>query len=150
LDGAPRIALVARYIALIRKEPETAFGVSFPDLPGCVTAGSSLDEALAMAREALELHLEGLAAEGYEIPAARTLEAIMADRENVDAVAAVVEAATPRPPVERLNITLDQRLREAIDERARAEGMTRSGWIAAAARRAIEAERPRTAKRKRA
>ena len=46
------------YIALVHKEPNSDFGVSFPDLPGCVTAGKTLDEARAFASEALELHLE--------------------------------------------------------------------------------------------
>jgi predicted RNase H-like HicB family nuclease len=133
--------MMARYIALIRKGADTDFGVDFPDLPGCISAGATLDEALAMAREALELHLGGMAAEGYEIPAPSSLEEIMADAENRDGVAALIDAPSPKAPVERLNITLDPRLREAIDQRARAEGMTRSGWIAAMARRALESER---------
>jgi predicted RNase H-like HicB family nuclease len=48
------------YIALIHKDPESDYGASFPDLPGCVTAGRTLDEAREMAVEALALHLEGL------------------------------------------------------------------------------------------
>jgi len=48
------------YIALVHKEGDSDFGVSFPDFPGCVTAGATLDEAARMAREALELHIEGL------------------------------------------------------------------------------------------
>jgi predicted RNase H-like HicB family nuclease len=87
---------MARYIALIRKGANTDFGVDFPDLPGCISAGATLDEALAMAREALELHLEGMAAEGYEIPAPSSLEEIMADAENRDGVAALIDAASPK------------------------------------------------------
>jgi predicted RNase H-like HicB family nuclease len=49
------------YIALIHKETASCFGVSFPDLPGCVSGGDTLDEARAMAAEALALHLGFLA-----------------------------------------------------------------------------------------
>ena len=57
-----------QYIALIHKDAESDFGVSFPDLPGCVTAGATLDEARDMAAEALALHLEGLSEDGEAIP----------------------------------------------------------------------------------
>ena len=46
------------YIALIRKADDSDYGVEFPDLPGCITAGRDLDETFAFAREALALHLE--------------------------------------------------------------------------------------------
>jgi predicted RNase H-like HicB family nuclease len=48
------------YIALLHKEPKSDYGASFPDLPGCITAGRTLDEARTMAVEALALHLQGL------------------------------------------------------------------------------------------
>jgi predicted RNase H-like HicB family nuclease len=56
------------YAALIHKDPDSDYGVSFPDLPGCVTAGSTLDEAIAMAKEVLALHLEGLLENQHDIP----------------------------------------------------------------------------------
>ena len=65
------------YIALIHKEAASDFGVSFPDLPGCVTAGTTLDEARAFAEEALALHLAGLAEDGEAAPEPSTLEAVM-------------------------------------------------------------------------
>ena len=52
------------YIALLHKEADSDYGVSFPDLPGCVTAGKTLDEARANAEEALALHLAGMAEDG--------------------------------------------------------------------------------------
>jgi predicted RNase H-like HicB family nuclease len=64
--------------------------VSFPDFPGVVTAGRTLDDAQAMAEEALALHIEGLVEDGEAIPAASSLEAIMADPENGDGVAILV------------------------------------------------------------
>jgi predicted RNase H-like HicB family nuclease len=48
------------FLVAIHKDPDSSFGVSIPDLPGCLTAGDTLGEALVMAKEALELHLEGI------------------------------------------------------------------------------------------
>lgn len=79
---------VTHYIALVHKDADTDYGVSFPDLPGCVTAGATLDEARAMAAAALALHLEGLAEDGEAIPAPSSLEAIMVEAEHRDAIAA--------------------------------------------------------------
>jgi predicted RNase H-like HicB family nuclease len=78
------------YIALIHKDAESDYGVSFPDLPGCVSAGSTLDEARAMAVEALALHVRGLAEDGQPIPEPSTLEEVMANVENQDGVAILV------------------------------------------------------------
>ena len=68
-----------QYIALIHKDADSDFGVSFPDLPGCVTAGATLDEARDMAEEALAFHIEGLEQDGEAIPEPSSLEAVMAD-----------------------------------------------------------------------
>jgi antitoxin HicB len=60
---------------MLRKEPEGGYTVTVPSLPGCVTFGSSLDEAVASAREAIELYVESLKAHGEEVPTDdRTLE----------------------------------------------------------------------------
>jgi predicted RNase H-like HicB family nuclease len=82
------------WIALIHKDAGSDYGVSFPDLPGCISAGATLDEARDMAAEALSLHLDGLEEDGLAIPHPSTLETIMADRDNREAVAVVVD----RPP----------------------------------------------------
>ena len=55
-------------VALVFKEPLSDYGVSFPDFPGCATAGNTLDEAAAMATEALALHIEGMRADGHRVP----------------------------------------------------------------------------------
>jgi predicted RNase H-like HicB family nuclease len=81
-----------QYVALIHKEDASDHGVSFPDLPGCVTAGATLDEARAWAEEALSLHLEGLAAAGKATPEPSSLEAVMSDPVNRDGVAILVAA----------------------------------------------------------
>ena len=67
------------YIALLRKDPDSDFGVDFPDFPGCITAGSTLEETRRMAAEALEFHIEGMLEEGLSIPLPSALDAIMAE-----------------------------------------------------------------------
>jgi predicted RNase H-like HicB family nuclease len=74
------------YIAVIHKDPDSDFGVSFPDLPGCITAGRTLDETRVMAAEALALHLEGMIADDENIPEPSSIEAVMANPVNRDGV----------------------------------------------------------------
>ena len=83
------------YIGLIHKEPTSDYGVSFPDLPGCITAGVSLEEARAMAAEALTLHIEGMAYSGMEIPQPSSADAVVAHPDACDAIALLVVKALP-------------------------------------------------------
>jgi predicted RNase H-like HicB family nuclease len=94
------------YIALLRKEPTSDFGVDFPDFPGCVTAGKTLEEARRMAAEALELHVGGMREDGDPIPFPSTLDAIMDDHANRDAVAFMVDVTARPAPSVRINIML--------------------------------------------
>jgi predicted RNase H-like HicB family nuclease len=84
------------YIALMRKELSTDFGVDFPDFPGCVTAGKALEEARKMASEALALHVEGMLEDRLSMPEPSSLDTIMDDPENRDAVAFLVEIGRSR------------------------------------------------------
>lgn len=103
------------YIALLRKEPTTDFGVDFPDFPGCVTAGKTLEEARKMAGEALELHVEGMLEDQEPIPEPSSLDSIMSDPEHRDAVAFLVEVATRPAKSVRINVMLPQDVIVAID-----------------------------------
>ena len=94
------------YIALIHKDAESDYGVSFPDHPGCVTAGKTLDEARSFAEQALALHLAGLAEDAEMIPEPSLLEDIINDVENRDSVAVLVPVKGPSPKPVRVNITL--------------------------------------------
>jgi predicted RNase H-like HicB family nuclease len=128
-----------QYIALIHKDPDSDYGVSFPDLPGVATAGSTLDEARAMAAEALALHLEGMAEDGEDIPAPSSMEEIMKDAENKKAVAVLIEAPTAAVKTVRVNVTLPADALEEIDRYAESHGLTRSGFLTQAARKAMAA-----------
>ncbi|MBW8726621.1 MAG: type II toxin-antitoxin system HicB family antitoxin [Inquilinus limosus] len=133
------------YIALIHKEPGSDYGVSFPDLPGLVTAGTDLDEARAMAEEALALHLEGMAEDGDAVPEPSSLEDIMADAENRDGVAVLVPAPQQAVRSVRVNITVPEDVLAEIDRYAEGHGFTRSGFLVRAARDAIAGDRLETA-----
>jgi predicted RNase H-like HicB family nuclease len=129
-----------QYIGLIHKDPGSDYGVSFPDLPGLITAGKDLDEARAMAEEALAFHIEGLVEDGEAIPEASSLEAIMADPENRDGVAILVAVHSDAQKTVRVNITLPADVLAQIDRFAESHGYTRSGFLAQAAKRIIEDE----------
>jgi predicted RNase H-like HicB family nuclease len=127
-----------QYIALIHKDTDSDYGVSFPDLPGCVTAGVDLDDARRMAEEALGLHLEGMEEDGDSIPEPSSLEAVMADRENQSGVAILVQAPEKATRAARANITIPEDELERIDRFASEHGMTRSGFLLRAAKREME------------
>lgn len=127
------------YIALIHKDADSDYGVSFPDLPGVFSAGSNLDEAREMAAEALALHLEGLAEDGEALPEPSSLQEIMAVAENRDGVAVLIEAPAAQVKSVRINITLPADVLGEIDRYAEREGFTRSGFLAQAAKKAMAA-----------
>lgn len=120
------------YWALVHREGD-AFGISFPDVPGCVSAGDTLEEALTEGREALSAHLALMKAEGDAIPRSRAYAALLADPDAAgDAEGATWHLVRPRvvqAPRVRVNIMIDAGLLREADEEARALGMTRSGLI---------------------
>ena len=128
---------MGQYIGLIHKEADSHFGVSFPDFPGVATAGTSLDDARAMAEEALTFHIEGLVEDGEAIPEASSLEDVMTDPENRSGVAILVAVKTEAPKVIRVNVTLPGAILEQIDRYAEAHGLSRSGCLAQAAKKAM-------------
>jgi predicted RNase H-like HicB family nuclease len=127
------------YIALIHKDADSDYGVSFPDLPGVISAGSTLDEARAMATEALAFHLEGLAEDGEAAPEPSSLEEIMAIGENKGGVAVLIEAPVEQVKSVRVNVTLPADVLSEIDQYAESHGYTRSGFLAQAAKKAMAA-----------
>jgi predicted RNase H-like HicB family nuclease len=128
-----------RYIAFIHKEPYSCYGVSFPDFPGCTSAGDTLDEAVANGVEALSGHVRVMEADGDEIPEPRTLEEIVDDgslkEDREGALLGAVPLVRDRGSSTRINVSLDLGLLEAIDSAARRRKQTRSAFLASAARR---------------
>ncbi len=124
---------MANYIALMRKEPDSDFGVAFPDFPGCITAGRTLDEAKDMATEALAFHIEGMIEDGDSIPEPSSIDVIMADPDNADAVAFLVEIPLKRERKERYNITMAPSVMARIEVAATDAHTSRSAFLAEAA-----------------
>ncbi len=60
--------LIKTYRIVMKKEPEGGYTVTVPALPGCITFGENVDEAISMAEEAIELYIEELESRGEEIP----------------------------------------------------------------------------------
>jgi len=92
-----------------------------------------------MAAEALSFHAEGMLEDGESLPEPSSLDQIMADPFNRDAVPFLVDVPDEQPKSVRVNITIPERDLKAIDANAARRGMTRSGFLLAAARRAIKA-----------
>ena len=129
-----------KFIIAIEPATETtAFGVVVPELPGCVSAGDTLDKAVDNAREAIELWCQTVIEDGGDVPMAKTLAEHQSDPDFAGWIWAVVEVPVERyfGPAEKLNITLPRLLLVKIDEYARAHGETRSGFLAEAARMAM-------------
>ncbi len=106
---------MASYIAYLRKEPNSDYGVEFPDLPGCFSAGSTLEEAKAMAAEALAGHVSVLESEGMLIPAPSTLDQLAGDPHRGDALLLLVELDPSLLKSERVNIMIPRHLLGRID-----------------------------------
>jgi predicted RNase H-like HicB family nuclease len=123
---------MATYLALLRKEKDTDFGVDFPDFPGCITAGKTLEEAHKRASQALRFHIKGMLEDGYPIPEPRSLDDVMADQANAGAVPFLV--TVPDAKIKRVNITLPEKDLEEIDEYAKKRKMSRSAFLLEAAR----------------
>jgi len=129
---------MANYIAVVHKDRKSDFGVSFPDFPGCITAGSTIDEAKDMAHEALSLHIKGMIEDGENIPAPSKLEDIMEDPDYSDSAAILVVSVTKtKPRSVRVNITLPEDTLRKIDKAAQKKGMSRSSYLVHAAQNAI-------------
>ncbi|MBN8441828.1 MAG: type II toxin-antitoxin system HicB family antitoxin [Thauera sp.] len=114
-----------------------AFGVVVPDIPGCFSAGDTLDEAIGNAREAIELHLEGLAEDDADIPVAGTVAQHQAKPEFAGWIWAVVDVDVTRymGKAEKINITLPASLIRRIDDfvARHPEYRSRSGFLAQSA-----------------
>jgi predicted RNase H-like HicB family nuclease len=126
------------YVALIHKDADSDFGVSFPDFPGLATAGHTLDEARAMAEEALAFHVEGMVEDGDAVPKPSSLDAVMTDPAARDGVVTLISLKSAAKRAVRVNVTLPEDVLAEIDRYAESHGLTRSGFLAHAAKRAME------------
>ena len=131
-----------RYIALIHRDANPGFGVTAPDCPGATTMADTLQEAVVKGAEALRLWAESVESRGGVIPTPRPLDAVLADPDvafelTQGAVPVAIPLLMDAGRSARINITLDAGLVREIDAAAKARGLTRSAFLASAAREKI-------------
>ena len=124
-----------RYPIFIEKDENSDYGVTVPDLPGCFSAGESLDEAISNAREAILTHVEGMLMDDEAIITPSEIDVLKDKNSNPDYIWAVceVDIAKLSRPARRINVTLSENVLSRIDGYAESVGETRSGFLAAAA-----------------
>lgn len=129
-----------RFPIVVHKDNTSGYGVSVPDLPGCFSAGDSLDDAIESAHEAIACHLEGLLMDGEMVPERAPLETHQANRAYKGGIWAVVAVDISKlsSKAKRVNITMPARVLAIVDEAAAREGDTRSGLLARAALSYVE------------
>ncbi len=127
---------MSTYVALVHKAKKKGadYGVMFPDFPGCVFGGKTLDEALENAREGLVFHVEGLLNSGEILPSPTSLEDIKNNPEYAVATPSLVRLTIPTGHIKRLNICMDAGLIAAIDQAVKMSGTNRSEFLSEAAR----------------
>jgi predicted RNase H-like HicB family nuclease len=117
------------YPAVIDKDPDSDFGVAFPDFPGCVSAGATLDQAVLGAHEALAGHVALMVADGDALPEPSPLESVAAERDKSTVAITLVPVTLPGK-LQRVNISIDEGLLDEID----AIADNRSRFLSEAAR----------------
>ena len=121
--------------ALAIHEEKGKYGVTVADLPGCFSAGDSIEEALDGAQEAIDGHVELLIEAGEGLPEARSLDEHRKNPDFSGVVWAVIEVPVERyfGPAEKINITVPALTLKRIDEHAALRGESRSGFLVHAA-----------------
>lgn len=129
---------MSRYVALIDGKAG-AYGVVFPDLPGCAAMGKTMDDALANAAEALRDWVETTEEAGAKVPPPRPLELLRRDLEVKQALAegaglASVPLVRETGKPVKANLSIDSGVLAAMDEEARRRNLTRSAFVEMLAR----------------
>lgn len=122
-------------IAIEPGDNKHAYGVIVPDIPGCFSAGDTLDEALLQAEDAILLQLEEYLDNGQTFPPPSPVEDLRNQPEYAGYIWSIckVDASKLSGKVTRVNISLPERILKLIDAAAEREGETRSGFITRAA-----------------
>ena len=122
-----------RYPILIEEGTDTtAVGVVVPDLPGCFSAGDTLDEAVEAAKEAAAAWIDTALDEGMPVPPPSRLEEVRRLRGYKGWAVGVIDLEDSffDDTIERINITLPRRILRRLDDMARTTGQSRSGLVA--------------------
>jgi len=122
-----------RYPCVIEPGDEThAFGVIFPDLPGCYPAGDTLEEAIKDAKKCAEFWMEDMIDEGYPINPPSSFDVIAKNPEYKGWIFAYIDIDMEKltGKTERINICLPKRVLRRLDNLAKKAGDSRSGYLA--------------------
>lgn len=124
-----------RFPVVIHKEKGSDYGVTVPDLPGCFSAGRTMQEALEAAREAVVTLIEGILLDGERMPLPTSIDAHQGNPEFAGGVWALVPVDLGKMSgrAKRINITLPERALKELDTCAKSLGETRSGFLLRAA-----------------
>jgi predicted RNase H-like HicB family nuclease len=114
-----------------------AFGIVFPDLPGCVSVADSGDQIAEMATEALSLHIEGMLEDMDPLPDPTSVDRLERDPDG-NWVTTLLVTAEPEPASERVNVILPKGLLRQIERFTTARGMNRSALLSLAARHYLD------------
>ena len=120
-----------KFPIVIHKDTESDFSVTVPDLPGCFSAGSTIEEAMDMSREAIECHIEGFLIDNEPIP---TVSAIEQHQQNEDFKGGIwaiidVDLSQLSIPLKSVNIEIPEILLNTVDNYARKYGKSRSSFL---------------------
>jgi len=122
------------YIAYVYKDPDSSFGVSFPDLPGCYGAGETHDEAIASAKISLREYALAKADDGGVMPQPRThseLHSDVSEAIEMKEAAFVIEVQLVTAGVKRrVNVSLEDSLVRNFDRACELVGVSRSAHLA--------------------
>lgn len=123
-----------KYPIVIHKDSDSDYGVTVPDVAGCFSAGSTVEEAMEMAKEAIECHIEGLLMDNDPIPLNSSIETHQKNTAFDNGIWAMVEVDLSKLSVKskRVNITVPELLLNTVDQYAKKHGETRSGLLAQA------------------
>ena len=123
-----------KFSIVIHKDPASDYSVTVPDLPGCFSAGDSIEEAMNMANEAIECHIEGMLLDGDVIPKVKPIEKHKDNPEYKNGLWGIVEVDLSKLSVKskRVNITIPENLLHSVDQYAKQHGESRSGLLAQA------------------
>src|SRR5690606_18586300 len=130
------------YLGVVEKDADSAYGIWFPDMPGCFPSADAFDDLPRVAAELLRQHVEALESNGRPVPRSRSIADVMADKDvrrairNGATTMLVPLLADPGRTV-RVNVTVERGLLDQIDEAAGARGLTRLAFLAQAAREKI-------------
>ena len=124
-----------KFPVFMQKDPDSDYGVTVPDLPGCFSAGSSIEAAFENAGEAILTHIEGLLLDHESIPVPRPIESLKKEYPAQGLVwgLVTVDLGKLSKEVRRINISMPEHILSKIDSYAHSEGETRSGFLASAA-----------------